>query len=76
MQPAKRSKIVFSPSNADEYERLFRNEYDVAMGYRELSYPRAKSIVDTANPAFPVPDKISPLDRAQPKCKIQLFSGT
>ena len=58
MQPHKKAKITFSPSNVDEYERAFRIEHDVAMGYRSPLVPRVQSVVDAMNEAFPVPSYI------------------
>ena len=64
MQPIKKAKIIFSPSNVDHYERLFMNEHDVAMGYRPPTSPRIPSILDRVNAAFPVPPNIHQSFRA------------
>ena len=40
--PAK--KMKFSPSNVDEYERVFRLEHDVAMGYATPTVPRVPKV--------------------------------
>ena len=58
MQPLKKPKIVFSPSNVDHYERVFRTEHDIAMGYQARPSPRVDDIVERANNAFPVPPHI------------------
>ena len=36
--------MKFSPSNVDEYERLFRLEHDVAMGYATPTVPREPKV--------------------------------
>ena len=58
MQPSKKAKITFSPSNIDEYERAFRIQHDIVMGYSSPLVPRVKSIVDVMNETFPVPSSI------------------
>ena len=58
MQPFKKVKIEFSPSNIDEYERVFRLEHDIAMGYVSPLVPRVPSLIDVMNSLYPVPSPI------------------
>ena len=58
VNPTKKAKIVFSPSNVDHYERLFMLEHDIAMGYVSPAIPREKSMVERMNEAFPVPSPL------------------
>ena len=58
-QPSKKIKI--SPSNVDEYERVFMLEHDVAMGYKTpnvLRAPKVKSTMEQFMEQHPV---LSPL---------------
>ena len=58
MHSAKKTKIVYSPSNLDHYERLYKAEHDAAMGYSYPIYPRTIDIVERMNRAYPVPSPI------------------
>ena len=58
MQPFKKAKIVFSPSNVDQYEQVFRLEHDIAMGYVARPQPIVPSLVDVMNALYPVPSPI------------------
>ena len=59
MNPTKKTKIIFSPFNVDEYERQFIIEHQIAMGYMSPIIPRTQNVVELMNQAYPVP---SPLD--------------
>ena len=57
-------KIKFSPSNVDVYERLFKLEHDVSMGYKTPDVPcipKVQSAVETFMEEHPVP---SPLHKS------------
>ena len=58
MNPVKKTKIVFSPSNLDTYDRMFMDEHNAAMGYTSPLVPRVESIVETMNRLYPVPSPI------------------
>ena len=58
VNPTKKAKITFSPSDVDHYERLLLLEHAVAMGYVSPAIPREKSMVERMNEAFPVPSPL------------------
>ena len=43
MQPFKNAKIEYSPSNVDQYERVFRRAHDIVMGYVPRPQPISMS---------------------------------
>ena len=58
MNPTKKTKIIFSPSNVDEYERQFIIEHQIAMGYMSPIIPRTQNVVELMNQAYPVPSPL------------------
>ena len=54
-------KMRFSPSNVDMYERMFKLEHDVAMGYKQPAVPRVpkvKTALDQFMEDHPVPSPL------------------
>ena len=54
-------RIKFTDDNVDEYERQFRLEHDIAMGYVARSTPPVQNIMQQAMEVFRPPPSIVPI---------------